>query len=326
MVTAFATPRSASVPTWASKCSTTAHRAGGLTRAKRRLNLSPMSNTRDPATTATPAAHPQAAHPPAPAQAELWGLNFSGAFIRGAVWSTLGLAAAHVVFPGEAPIVSVILIALGQANYVEALLDRNRNEVYGGVLRAREANRRMARELVGLFLGIFAAYTLAVFVVKEAHLEQAFGSMLGEFYGTRLSQVDFGTFGLLMQRNLAVLLAGFLISLLYRHGGILLILAWNAARWGVVLGCVGRREVEAGGLGAGLAVSVVLPHLVFEALAYVLAAMAGAFLGRSLLRHKVGSPTFNNVGIAVLSLLGLSVVTLAVASAFEASLKLILGG
>ncbi len=261
---------------------------------------------------------------PAPLYPEMRGLSFAGAFVRGALWSALGFAAAHIFFPGEAPLIAVVLVALGQADYVEALLDRNRAEIYVEAMSPRQANGRMARELVGLFLGVFVAYTVAVFVVNETRLEHVFGSMLGEFYGTGLRDVDFGTFGLLMQRNMAVLFAGFLISTLYRHGGILLILAWNAARWGVVLGCVGRREVEAGGLVAGLGVSVVLPHLLFEALAYVLAAMAGAFLGRALLRHRVGSPIFNRVGVAVLSLLVLSIVSLLVASAFESSLKFLM--
>ena len=59
----------------------------------------------------------------------------------------------------------------------------------------------------------------------------------------------------------------------------------------------------------------------FEALAYVLAAMAGGFLGRGLLRHKVGSDVFVRVGVAVLGILILSVGALVVASMFESSLN-----
>lgn len=250
----------------------------------------------------------------------VWGMHFRGAVLRGAAWSGIGLWAAHFFFPGQAPVVAVTLVALGQADYVAALLDRNRAEIYGGTMPPRLANLRMARELVGLFTGIFMAYVLAVFLVPQERMVPVFGSLLGEFVGTRLRDVDFGTFGLLMQRNLAVLLAGFLISTLYRHGGILLILAWNAARWGVVLGAVGRVELSAGGAGAAVAVLLVLPHLLFEALAYVLAAMAGAFLGRGALRHKLNSPVFQQVGVAVLILLLLSLLTLIMASAFESRL------
>ena len=263
---------------------------------------------------------------PEPSYPRMWGLHLPGALLRGVLWSAVGFVAAHVFFPGEAPVVAVTLMALGQADYVEALLDRNRAEIYGGQMPARRANLRMARELCGLFLGIFAAYVAAVFLVPSERMGPVFGSLLGEFGGVRLREVDFGEFGVLMQRNLAVLLAGFLVSTLYRHGGILLILAWNAARWGVVLGAVGRLELSAGGAGAALPVLLVLPHLLFEALAYVLAAMAGAFLGRGALRHKLTSPVFQQVGVAVLVLLLLSGLALIVASAFESNLAGLLQG
>ena len=72
-----------------------------------------------------------------PVAARPWGQNYWGALARGGLWSALGLVAAHIFFSGEAPVVAVVLVALGQADFVESLLDRNREEVYGGQMRAR---------------------------------------------------------------------------------------------------------------------------------------------------------------------------------------------
>lgn len=259
----------------------------------------------------------------APEAAPPWGMHFPGAALRGAVFSALGMVAARLFFPGDAPVIAVVLVALGQADYVEALLDRNKTEVYGGVMTPNRANLRLARELFGLFAGVFLAYSVAVALVARPAV--VFGDFLAGFQGIRLRDVEFGTYDELMRRNGAVLLAGFLLSTVYRHGGILLVLAWNAARWGVVLGCISQLEARAGGAGAALGMLVVLPHLIFEALAYVLAAMSGAFLGRGAMRHKVGSETFNRVGVAVLMLLILSVATLMVASFFESRLDDLVG-
>ena len=251
----------------------------------------------------------------------LWGMNFPGAAARGALWSLLGLAAARAFFPDNAPVLAVVLVALGQSSYVQALLDRNRNEVYGGVVGARRANLRMARELFGLFVGIYAAYVFAVSLVAPERLTAVFGGLLAGFQGARLTDVDFGRFDTLMAKNGAVLMASFLISTLYQHGGILLVLAWNAARWGVVIGSLARAEYNAEGLAAALVVAAVLPHLLLEALAYVIAAMGGAFLGRGVLRHRVGTAAFESVGIAVLVLLLTSAGVLTLASLLEAGLE-----
>lgn len=254
------------------------------------------------------------------------GMHFPGALLRGAAWSVVGMVAARMFFPGDAALISVVLIALGQAGYVQALLDRNRDEVYGGAMTPRRANLRMARELFGLFIGVFLAYCAAVSLLSLAKVGAVYGDFLGEFRGTRLRDVDFGTFGVLMQRNAVVLFASFLLSTLYQHGGILLVLAWNAARWGVVLGFLTRTEAAHGGVEAALTVAIVLPHLIFEALSYVLAAMSGAFLGRGLLRHRIGSPIFDRVGLAVLGVLFVSGMALVVASFFESRLNGLLGG
>ncbi len=250
-----------------------------------------------------------------------WGMNFLGAAARGALWSLLGLASARAFFPDNAPVLAVVLVALGQSSYVQALLDRNRQEVYGGAISARRANLRMARELFGLFLGIYAAYVFAVSLVAPERLTTVFGGLLAGFQGARLSDVDFGTFGTLMAKNGAVLMASFLISTLYQHGGILLVLAWNAARWGVVIGSLARAEYNAEGLMGALVVAAVLPHLLLEALAYVIAAMGGAFLGRGVLRHKIGTRAFESVGFAVLILLLTSTVVLVLASFLESALE-----
>ena len=233
-------------------------------------------------------------------------------FSRSLLATGLGVACAVLLFPGHAGLVGVVLAGFGQAGTVNALLDRNRDEVWGEDCSSRTANWRLARSLMAIFLGVFAAYVVAVQLAPESRLEGWFGEQLGDFVGGSVRDIDFGTFGSLMARNAVVLVGSFLFALVYQHAGMLLVLAWNASRWGVVFSFV----ASGGELLPTLA--AILPHLVLEASAYVLAAMSGVFLSRGLRRHALGSDTFYQVGMAVLRILGVAVLLLCLAGGVEA--------
>ncbi len=233
-------------------------------------------------------------------------------FVRSLAATALGIGCAVLLFPKHAGLVGVVLSGFGQAATVNALLDRNRDEIWGEIHPPRVANWRLAKALLAIFLGVFAAYLVAVQLTPEERLDGWFGEQLGNFVGGSVKDIDFGTFGQLMAGNLLVLVGSFLFALVYEHAGMLLVLSWNASRWGVVFSYV----ATGGELFATLA--AILPHLVLEAAAYILAAMSGVFLSRGLKRHDIGSDTFNQVGMAVVRILVGAILLLSVAMAVEA--------
>jgi hypothetical protein len=163
-----------------------------------------------------------------------------------------------------------------------------------------------------MFLGMFAAYVLAVQLMPGDELRPW---LAREMVGV-VPDLDFGGFSSLLATNAVVWLGSFLGALLYEHAGMLLVLGWNAARWGMVLSFLAR--VEGASLAGTLAPA--LPHLVLEAGAYILAAMAGVFLRRGVARHALGSAAFARVARAVIGLVVLGGAVLAAAAFTEAQL------
>ena len=83
--------------------------------------------------------------------------------------------------------------------------------------------------------------------------------------------------------NLKVLVVGFLLSALYRGGGLVLILSWNAFDWALALSGYARSIAESFGVLQSLVLLLGLsPHLALEAISYVVAGMAGVFLSKAI--------------------------------------------
>ena len=236
--------------------------------------------------------------------------------------SAVGIFAGVALFPSEVSLVSVFLVAVAQGQTVRALLDRNRAAIFEEGVAPRSANLRLARSLWTAFFGVFITYLLVAGLAPLERVEEWFGRQLVGFAGRGPGDLQFGTFAQLLSHNAGVLAVGFLFALIYRHGGMLLVLGWNASRWGAILGVVSRRGAGDDPLSVlssiGRTLAVVLPHLCLEALAYVLAAMAGVFLAKALEKHPVRSPVFRSVLGASLGIVALSGVALAAAAAVEA--------
>ena len=242
-------------------------------------------------------------------------------FLQATLGTVLGISAGFVLFPAEASLIGVFLVALAQHRTVVALLDRNRDEIWGDVRSPREANFRLAISLLVFFMGVLVTYSAATLVVPEARLTDLFGRQLGDFDVVSITDVIFDDLGGILGHNLLVMLACFLFSLLYRHGGMLLVLAWNASVWGVVFPFIARTAPDrsAGAVGYFLKSFVsIFPHLLLEAVGYVLVAMAGVFLSKALQKYEVGSDRFNRVAVAAGKLVVMAAGMVALAGMVEA--------
>ena len=240
----------------------------------------------------------------------------------------LGIGCGLLLFPNEASLIGVVLVAFSQARVVEGLLDRNRDEIWGGDVKPGVANRKLAMALLTLFMGVFAAYVAAVQLAPVDSMEHWFDRQLGNFVGGSMLDIHFGTFTELLSRNGLVLVGCFAFALIYRHGGMLLVLAWNASRWGVIFSYIARvasmnPDVDTAGYLGRTMVSI-LPHLVLEAIAYILVAMSGVFLSKAITKYAISSDEFLQVGTAVLKIAGAAVAILVLAAAVEARLAPVL--
>jgi hypothetical protein len=171
--------------------------------------------------------------------------------------------------------------------------------------------------MFSIFMAILATYAVFTLLVPFSSISEFFSRQAGDFSGRSITEISFGTFRNIFFHNLAVLLISFLFSLIYLHGGMMLVLAWNASVWGVVFACIARTapDQSAGGPAVYLLKSLVciLPHLILEALSYILIAMSGVFLSKAIQKYALASPQFAQVGGAVIriSLLALGILVLA---------------
>jgi hypothetical protein len=254
-------------------------------------------------------------------------------FLRSLALSGLGIGCGSMLFPSEASLVGVALFAFSQGKTVEALLNRNRDEIWGELTTPARANLKLAMSLMVIFLGVFTTYLFAVQIVAGhfnslAPVERLFDKQIGDFGAGRFEDIVFSEFAMILKHNAGVLFACFSFALIYRHAGMLLVLAWNASVWGTVFSYLSlvATENDAGAVASafypalytGKTLVCILPHLVSEAVAYVLVAMAGIFTSLGLARHKIGSDSFMQVTRAILNIFLYSVAWLCAAAAVEA--------
>lgn len=211
------------------------------------------------------------------------------AFFLAAIYSTLSIIIARLLFPANSGIVSVAFLSIFLIPYFETILKREADQ------EAREASSKRSflhllqgnadaiRVYFFLFFGIYLTYMAYAFIAPY------FGFDIGVVFREQLSlesirggaTFSVSTFTSILFNNWWVLLACFIIALVAGDGAVFFI-AWNASTWGTIFG---YRAIEAGAHGWGspfLALIVILlvtlPHLLLEAGAYILAAIAGGVI------------------------------------------------
>lgn len=209
-------------------------------------------------------------------------------------------------FPDVMRMAACALIALGLYPLMQNLLQYNREAIWLHKSSPYSVNRKLCLELSAIFFGIFIA-GLVLGLVRESWGANA-----------ELHQAYRNDFAPLLKHNLGVLLAGTLFSLLYRAGGLVLVLGWNALHWSEsIFGYIFKTSQEVDYSTAAILAVVLLPHLIIEVLAYVLAGMGGVFLSSAITKYKLSSIEFQQVFRACAVLLLVSVLLLSVAVSLE---------
>ena len=236
------------------------------------------------------------------------------------LWLALfGAAFAVWLFPSEASLVAVFLVAIASVDSVERLLEENRQAIYGEGERPLRANLRICGRLLALFGGATLGFSLLGLLLPLEVVELLFAKQL-EDYDVAFPAMGFDRAGELLGANLFVLLFFFVIALFFRQGGVMLAIAWNAGVWGATCGWLARTWEEGPPLAEAWfrVAGTFLPHLALEAAAFTLAGLAGVFLSKGLLRHALDSEPVRSIATSAAALGAVSLGLLVLGAGWEA--------
>ena len=216
-----------------------------------------------------------------------------------------GLLIGSRYFPTSEAMAASAFVAIGLGQLMHELLDYNRRVIWSGEVSGTEANRKLALELGGIFCGVLLAATLFY----------SYGQPIGAINPRLVYRNELVP---LISHNFLVLLVCTLITFVYRASGLVLVLSWNALGWAEALSNYIRMTGNGSSLGTGIVVVLILlPHLLLEAFAYVLAGMGGLFLSKAVTKYAIRSAEFRQVFKASAALVAASLVILGLAGAVE---------
>lgn len=211
--------------------------------------------------------------------------------------SILGIGVNYLLFPSQGTI-SVFLTAFALMGLVKDLFEQNKHEIWDNIVSPYHANSMLAFSLLSIFLGILIGYSLVTTFMSPHTTIQFLDEQLGAYKSIRpgydISLVDFGSFRSILYHNLVVLLIVLFFALLYRAGGMLLIIAWNASVWGVTFSYIAHHSVLNDSMVSGMFKRItilvmiyfsVFLHLITESLGYILCAMTGLFISKASIKY-----------------------------------------
>ncbi len=203
------------------------------------------------------------------------------------LFSSVGIAVARHLFEGDAGAIGVLLCVLGLLPTLDHLVDRHKASPAGlsPVLYLR-ADMQLASRVLTLFAGVMLAYAIWSLLLPVEQVRHSFHSQLAPWLRLGAPGFEPGFLTGIWTNNLLVLVGVLLLSALYRTGGALLVLAWNASVWGATFALIARLQ-SGDVLGKWLVVSAcVFPHVLFEAVGYILMALCGLGVVRLIARYR----------------------------------------
>jgi len=252
------------------------------------------------------------------------------AFLMGVSYSIVGIVAAMLIFPQDPGMIAITFTSLLILPSLIKLISIEENEA----ARKNKFNFRqlfsehgdIMKVYIFMFLGIMLAFAFFSIVWPQIATSQIFSQQasifgsIGTGQATAIEQSAGSFFWSILQNNLLVLVICLVLSLAYGAGSIFII-TWNASVWGVVFGLIAKNSAAVAGSNPFwiflLTFIAVFPHLILEALSYILAAISGGIVSTAVIREKVFSNRFNQIIQDGLMLFILSIVVLFVAAYLE---------
>jgi uncharacterized membrane protein SpoIIM required for sporulation len=246
-------------------------------------------------------------------------LAFRALLLLSVIHALVALVVALLLFPSASGLVSTFLISFGLLSVFDRILLENKEAIWERKEDPRRVNSRTAISILAIFLGVFICYFMVVFCAPKEFSLQYLSKQLESVAGS-LKADRFDKLGVILINNITVLYILFFLSLCYRAGAIFVIV-WNASVWGATFGFLAHDPNIDSIVGTvvqqlKLAVSI-LPHLITEASAYILASMSALFLAKAVGKYSLKSQQFNQVLRACLLLLLTSTAMVFVAAVIE---------
>ncbi len=230
------------------------------------------------------------------------------AFILGVVYSIIGLFLASVLFPGDPALVAVAFTALLLLPEMYSIFSiEERQEAMEQKVSFKSLWRddiEVVRIYIFLFLGVLLVYAAGSIILPEFQANSLFREQLEIRFGQGFAGSATGglfsssLFYDLLGNNFLVLLAIFIMGLLTGDGGIFLIV-WNASVWGAIFGITAKHAASIGGqhpfLFFGIILLIVFPHMMLEAISYILAAISGSVISKDVILEEFASSRFFEV-------------------------------
>ena len=251
-----------------------------------------------------------------------------------AVFVSIGVAGSLLLANEANGLLLIMLVAIPSIPLILKLFEYEECNVEA---RARfVGSRTLARHfsvlvvLVAYFLGLCIAFTCWYVVLSPEQTQTIFSSQMNELEAIRASfqgfavqeQINELAFETIFLHNLQVGVIIVAFSLLYGAGAIF-VLVWNASVIGAFLGGIAKADVLHTGdaviTNVGLGVLGILPHGIFELLAYSTAALAGGIISQAVIRKAYGKPEFGQILYDTLKLFAWAVVFLAIGALIEST-------
>ena len=261
-----------------------------------------------------------------PLSTKSWLRRLGRLWLEGALFTACSLVIANAIRIPQSGFFAVFLAAAGLTPAFTGILDHNRASIQVGGVGPWKANTASAANLLALFVGAFSAFAAAALWLGEARMGNEFRFVLdtASLGSDTIVTREFASPLPLLAHNGLVLLVFFTLTFVYRAYGALLALVWNACIWALVMAFLVRRGMKASAIPATIYVTVaavaVLPHLILEAVGYILGGLSAVFLSRAVFKYPLRDPVFRSVLRSVVMLTLASVACLLAAALVESTL------
>ena len=251
-------------------------------------------------------------------------------FFLGFAFSVVGMGSALILFPGDVAFPAIAFTALLALPSLNRLLSIESNQAASEEKFDLANPFRNHADIFGvylfLFLGVLLAFSVFALLLPGIAANELFSGQLsavglaGNATGWAAGSHSFAP---IFFNNFLVFCFAFLASFIYGSGSVFVII-WNSSVWGVVFGSIAR-EASSNVVFGPIAYFVkmmlaVSPHMVTEASAYVLAAIAGGIVSQAVIRERLFSRRFSKVVQSALVIFAFAAVLLLAAAYTEASI------
>ncbi len=237
-------------------------------------------------------------------------------FVLGISYATLGIGSALVLFPKEPGLAAVAFISLLSLPSLNRILsieeEQSAAEKKIDLLEPFRNHMDLLGVYVFLFIGVLLAFSVFSVFLPDIATNTLFSEQVNAI-GLSGRAYSSGTFGHIFSNNSVVFLFALIASFIYGSGAIF-ILIWNASVWGVVFGVAARNSANVSSHSPLvyflLIMIAVIPHMITEASAYIMAALSGGIVSKAALFEKVFSERFTRVIQDALFIFGFAILLL----------------